>query len=108
MREKLERVIFYLLIFAVPVQVRVILFEWTKPFNQWTSAYLYGTDLLLGALFIFWLFGARSQNLNLQKQLWKSDFHSWVWISNFQHLLRSNLNSGGLTSTGVWLVIFFL
>ena len=37
------------------MQARMILFEWTRGFNQWTSAYLYGTDILLATLFVFWL-----------------------------------------------------
>src|SRR3989344_4285544 len=92
MWEKIEQLIFYLLVFAIPVQARVILHEWTQPFNQWTSAYLYGTDILLAAIFLLWLMRSLKT----------------VKISNFQCLLRSNLNRRGLTSTGIWLVIFFL
>lgn len=53
--KKLESLFFYLLVFMMPVQARLILHRWTQPFNQWTSAYLYGTDILLAAIFILWL-----------------------------------------------------
>ena len=52
---KIEGLIFYLLIFSIPFQARIILHKWTEPFNQWTSAYVYGTDVLLFVVLIFWL-----------------------------------------------------
>ncbi|MBI2063717.1 MAG: O-antigen ligase family protein [Candidatus Yanofskybacteria bacterium] len=85
MREKLERIIFYLLIFTVPVQARVILHSWTRPFNQWTSAYLYGTDILLGVLFLFWL-------ARVFKGSWR--------IPNFKFQISR--------STSFWLVVLFV
>ncbi len=81
--KKLETVIFCLLIFTVPMQARVILHEWTKPFNQWTSAYLYGTDILLAVIFLFWL----SRGFGTVKIL--------------------NLNFINLKSAYFWLVVFF-
>ena len=95
MLKKLERVIFYLLIFAVPVQSRLILHEWTQPFNQWTSAYLYGTDILLAAIFIFWLV----RNLRA------------ATISNLKLLISKqipNPKSRILNSPAFWLTVFFV
>ena len=53
---KLETRIFYLLIFAIPFETRLIVARWTKPFNEWTASYLYGTDILIVALLILWFF----------------------------------------------------
>ena len=55
MRNKLERIIFYIFLLAVPFQTRIILKSWGEGFNEWHSAFLYGTDLLLAVLFALWL-----------------------------------------------------
>ena len=52
---KIEKFIFYLFIIALPFQTRVILKIWGSSFNEWTSAFLYGTDLLLFLIFILWV-----------------------------------------------------
>lgn len=80
--KKLESIIFYLLIFFIPVQSRLILYRWTQPFNQWTSAYLYGTDILLAMLFAFWLARAKPtlpQKSNLRDCIRSSSF----WLGLF-------------------------
>ncbi|MBI2062931.1 MAG: O-antigen ligase family protein [Candidatus Yanofskybacteria bacterium] len=92
MSERLERTIFYLLIFTIPVQARVILHSWTRPFNQWTSAYLYGTDIFLVLLLIFWL--ARSLKINNGP------------ISNFQFPISSKFSI--LKSSNLWLLSFLI
>lgn len=51
---KLEPYVFYLFIFAIPFQARLIVARWTHPFNEWTSAYIFGTDILIFLLFILW------------------------------------------------------
>lgn len=51
----LERIIFYVLIFAIPFERRLIVAKWVYPFNEWASAYLYATDILIFLLFVFWL-----------------------------------------------------
>lgn len=47
----MERYLFYLLVFTVPFQIRKVLTVWVYPgaggFNEWTAAFLYGTDLLV-------------------------------------------------------------
>ncbi len=59
MIRKLEQIVFYFLIFAVPFQVRLIWAKWTQPFNEWTSGAIYGTDILIILLLIFWLVRSR-------------------------------------------------
>jgi len=53
--KKLEQFVFYLFIFSIPFQTRLIIKQWTLEFNEWTGAFLYWTDILIGLLFLFWL-----------------------------------------------------
>jgi len=75
---KLETWVFYLLVFAIPFETRVIVARWTQPFNEWTAGFIYGTDILLAAIFIFWLV----RNLKAAK------------ISNFKPSTRAQLGAG--------------
>jgi len=54
---KLERLLFYLLIFFIPIQARHFLYSEGifSEFNEWQSIFLYGTDILMGVLFLYWL-----------------------------------------------------
>lgn len=51
---KLEKWFFYLLLFSLPFQARIILRSWGIGFNEWNAVFLYGTDLLLIAVFLLW------------------------------------------------------
>ncbi len=51
----LEKFLFYLLVFCLPFQTRKILAVYGGGFNEWSSVYLYFTDLLLLALLFLWL-----------------------------------------------------
>lgn len=55
---KLERYLFYLLIFSIPFQTRVFLWSLgvVEGFNEWQSVFLYGTDLIIITLFGLWFF----------------------------------------------------
>src|SRR3990167_7065485 len=53
---KLEKFLFYFLLFAIPFQTRKILWYQSWNFNEWQSASIYGTDILLLILFGFWIF----------------------------------------------------
>jgi O-antigen ligase len=68
----LERILFYLLIFFLPFQTRKIIYQWGGSFNEWTSAYLYLTDILLVLLFFFWAW-------RLRKERFLKDL-SWSWL----------------------------
>ncbi len=60
----------------------MVLHSWTQPFSQWTSAYFYGTDILLGLLFIFWL--ARTKKWILPKPYFFSDWRNpSLWLAVF-------------------------
>src|SRR3989344_2516515 len=57
MLNRLERYIFYIFLFSIPFQARKILYFEGWRFNEWQSISVYATDVLLGVLFLFWLFG---------------------------------------------------
>ncbi len=59
MLNKFEEVFFYLLLFSIPFQRRIILWQQNWYFNEWQSISVYATDLLLVSLFVFWLFNNR-------------------------------------------------
>jgi O-antigen ligase len=52
---KIERFLFYIFLFCIPFQTRIILNQWTRPFNEWTASFLYATDILLTGIFVLWL-----------------------------------------------------
>lgn len=53
----LEKIFFYLLVFCLPFQTRKVIYQWSENgFNEWTSAFLYLTDILIFILFLFWFF----------------------------------------------------
>jgi hypothetical protein len=54
--KKLERFLFYFLLFTIPFQTRKILWHQNWNFNEWQAISLYGTDILLIILFGFWIF----------------------------------------------------
>lgn len=51
----LESFVILLFVFSIPIQSRLILHSWTTLFNEWASAFLYGTDILLIVLFSLWI-----------------------------------------------------
>ena len=53
--EKLEKYLFYLLLFSIPFQARKILWYEGWRFMEWQSISIYMTDLILVCLFLFWI-----------------------------------------------------
>ena len=55
--EKLEKFLFYFFIFSIPFQTRKILFyaQSENRFNEWTTGYLYFTDLLVIGILGLWI-----------------------------------------------------
>ena len=49
---RLERIIFYIFLFLIPLQMRTIL-DWGG--NEWNSLFLYGTDIIFGLVLINWI-----------------------------------------------------
>ncbi|MEA2113475.1 MAG: O-antigen ligase family protein [Patescibacteria group bacterium] len=82
----LEKIFFYLLIFCLPFQTRKVIYQWSgNGFNEWTSAFLYLTDILILILFLFWFFRSR------EKRFFKNGI---------------KLVEGAVAKSGFWLVIF--
>ncbi len=57
--QKIEKYIFYIFVFSIPFQIRVFIYEWGAPKDEFFSAFFYLTDAFLIALFIFWLISKR-------------------------------------------------
>lgn len=60
--ERLEKILFYLLVFAIPLGTRKVLFEWSQPasaagrfFNEWESVSFWLADGLLLLLILTWI-----------------------------------------------------
>lgn len=53
---KIEKYIFYILIFSIPLQTRKFLYsvDVAEGFNEWHSVFIYGTDILLLGLLFLW------------------------------------------------------
>ena len=83
--EKLETWAFYLLVFSIPFETRVIVVKWTQPFNEWTAGYVYGTDILLAALFVFWLMRSlkAAKIFNFQFSIFKRFSNPNLWLAAF-------------------------
>ncbi|MBL7154994.1 MAG: O-antigen ligase family protein [Candidatus Portnoybacteria bacterium] len=75
----LEKILFYLLIFCLPFQTRKILYQWGDGFNEWTSAYLYLTDLLILLIFLVWAWRKRKERF----------FKRGLAIGRFQEIMKS-------------------
>ena len=61
---KIEEILFYFLLFAIPFQARKILWQQNWYFNEWQAISLYLTDLILLVLFVFWvLFNFRGRQI---------------------------------------------
>ncbi len=83
----LEKIFFYLLIFCLPFQTRKIFYQWGAEFNEWSSVYLYLTDLLILLIIFFWFWRKRKQrflkdlNVNWLKEKIKTpDFWLIVFL----------------------------
>ena len=51
----LEKLLFYLLVFCLPFQIRLILAQFSLSFNEWQTVFIYLTDFFVVALLILWL-----------------------------------------------------
>ena len=58
MLNKLERYLFYILLFSIPFQTRKILYFAGWRFNEWQSVSVYLTDVIFGLLVLFWIYNA--------------------------------------------------
>ncbi len=78
----LEKIVFYLLVFCLPWQTRKVLYLWGGGFNEWTSAYLYLTDILVILLFCFWALRKRRKRFLKEFKIFKLK-DSGFWLVAF-------------------------
>ena len=77
----LEKIVFYLLIFCLPFQTRKIIYQWGGDFNEWTTAYLYLTDILLILIFLFWIWRVKEQRfLKKFKVFQLKNYSFWLLV----------------------------
>lgn len=50
-----EKILFYLFLFSIPFQTRLMLYDFKYRFDEYQSIFLYGTDILLILVFLFWM-----------------------------------------------------
>ena len=81
----LEKILFYLLVFCLPFQTRKIVYQWGGGFNEWTSMYLYLTDILLVSILLLWL------SRNRKERFFKNSLNIYI-----------------IRSANFWLVAFLL
>ena len=64
---KIEKYIFFTFLFAIPIHTRKILWQKSWFFNEWESIFLYGTDILIVILLIFWLINGKKYPILIDK-----------------------------------------
>lgn len=96
--EKIEHWLFYLLVFFLPLQTRIILRSFRPQFNEWTSIYLYVTDILIISLVIFWLARGfkktESKGRSKSKKSIEKVLIGFLLISGFSLLAADNFRLG--------------
>ena len=75
MLRKLEKLVFYTLIFSIPFQTRIVLRSWGIGFNEWNAAFLYWTDLLILAILGLW-----ALRIILKKGEFKFSNYDWFLV----------------------------
>ncbi len=78
----LEKIFFYLFVFCLPWQTRKIIHTWGGEFNEWTSAYLYLTDIFIILFLFLWLWRIRKDNFFKNLRIFQLKNHSF-WLLVF-------------------------
>lgn len=71
----LEKYFFYLLLFSIPFQTRLILYNFEYRFDEYKSIFLYLTDILIFLIFILWIWRARKNLVADFKSIFKQNFN---------------------------------
>ena len=56
MLKRVENWLFYIFLFSIPISLRHIFGYQAFGYVEWTAKYIYATDILIMALFVFWIF----------------------------------------------------
>ena len=98
----LEKIFFYLLVFCLPFQTRKIIYQFGEDFNEWTSIYLYLTDVLLILVFLFWIWRIRKNRFLKDFKIFQlKNYSFWLlvfFIIGFISLIQARSLSLGFYS----------
>ena len=99
---KIEKIIFYILIFCLSLEVRHIFYSFGE-FNEWRSIYLYGTDILILGLIIFWAMQIlRSRKINFQFGKMELALGAFLAVSGLSLVVATNLKLGIYSYLKLW------
>ena len=94
----IEKILFFLFVFCLPWQTRKILHIWGEGFNEWTSAYLYLTDVLIILILLLWVWRLRKKKFlkDFKFQMKSSGFWlgAFLIVSLFSLIEARNLSLG--------------
>ena len=110
---KIEKLFFYLFIFCLPFQTRLFLFGRKDFFNEWSSGFLYLSDLLFFTLLCFWAWRIFWEKERPVFKDWRLEIILGVFwllagISIFQALETPLAVFGFLKLTELLLLFFYL
>jgi len=110
MSSKLEQFLFYFLFFAIPLQTRKILYSPGWYYNEWQSVSVYATDIILLALFAFWLFNSYSKlsYYVLRITYYGKNFKSLILNTKYPVKARGPLGFSGLVLNPDFYLVLFL
>ncbi len=98
MFRKLEAWAFYFFLFALPISLRHVFNYDPFQFIEWRSFYIYGTDLVLALLLVFWAFESKKSWLNFKLRpkdlLTNSDFYLLVFVAIAAISVKNSLFTG--------------
>src|SRR3989344_4629337 len=69
---KIEKYLFYLLLFSVPFEIKKFLWQWGRFKVEWTSGFLWASDILIAVILVLWL--VRILRSKSRPKLLKSDY----------------------------------
>jgi hypothetical protein len=87
MMQKIENWLFYGFLFAIPISLRHIFGYEPFGFIEWTSRYIYVTDILFFVLLIFWIFNKPSISIK------KADWFLFVFVIIAGISVKNAINS---------------
>ena len=91
---KIEKWLFYLSLFFIPFETRIIFTQWGKEFIEWNSASLYLTDFLLLAVIFLWLNRIFKKKSKIRIQKTEIALFAFLGISGLSLLKAQNFGLG--------------
>ena len=71
---------FYLFLFCIPLQTRVLWQQWSLPFNEWVATFIFFSDILLLLLLILWAVREFGDKLRPRNQIEKPHLKKTQWL----------------------------